>query len=397
MKPIELCAADQCTGCGACQAVCPRSAISLAENDLGCLLPEISQSLCIRCGRCTQVCPVLHPVEKRMPQKAYAGCCINSLRLNSASGGISAALSHSFLQTDASAVCGAAYRPGSFQENNACVEHILITSADELDRIQGSKYVQSDSAAAYQQILQSLADGKRVLFFGTPCQVAGVLNLTPERYRPQLFTVDLICHGVCGRGFFRDYINYLRRKKNVVAFSFRDKTRGWGLNCRITSETASGTLSEQFLSCSFSSYYQIFLKSHMYRENCYSCRYACQNRCSDLTIGDYWGIEEEHPELCQRVSLEKGISCILVNTARGQQLLEQTSQLVLLDSTLEQISRHNAQLLHPSTPGDKRALYTALYTKQGYPAVDHWFKRHDIPFTLFLRRILSPVKQLLKK
>ena len=147
--------------------------------------------------------------------------------------------------------------------------------------------------------------------------------------------------------------------------------------------------------CVLSSYYQIFLKGHMYRENCYACRYACGKRVSDITIGDFWGVEKEHPELLENYDISKGISCILVNTDKGKKLLSTAEDLVLFESTFDKAARANGQLNHPSTPGMLRKVYKTLYSTKGYDAVDQYFKLHEISPWRYIRWQLSKIKRFL--
>lgn len=396
MNQIELCKENECTGCGACKVGCKVNAIEMLENNKGYVLPKINLDICVGCKKCISVCPVLNPVKKRKVMHCYAAYYADEKQLDSASGGVSAALANSFLN-DGKYVCGAIYKEGSFEDGDALVQHEVIKEKNDLILIQGSKYVQSTTENAYQEILNLLSIGKKVLFFGTPCQVAGLINIIKPEMKNNLYTVDVVCHGVCGKGVFRDYINILRKHKNVIKFDFRDKTLGWGLNCKIVSLKKNGKITEEILPCYLSSYYQLFLKSNMYRENCYSCSYANRDRVSDITIGDYWGIENEHPDICNSYDIRKGISCILVNTEKGSELLRGTEQLVLFDSDINKIAKHNHQLVKPSERGILYEKYMDLYKSKGYEAVDKYFIDNEINRYQQLKWKYYLFKQKIKK
>lgn len=271
------------------------------------------------------------------------------------------------------------------------------------DRLQGSKYVQSYVGTTYNLAKKYLEIGRKVLFSGTPCQIAGFMGYLGKDY-DNLITVDIICHGVPNAKLFKDYIDLSNKKLNgkIMEFDFRNKEKGWGLNTKITFQTDKEVKKKHFYYIE-SSYYVHFIKSDTYRESCYSCKYACSHRPADFTIGDYWGIDKEHPEIIGKgkFSKELGISVISCNTQKAIDVLKSYSNILdLVPSTFEKAARHNEQLRHPSHPSSYRKKLFELYSMGGYEAVDKAFYK-DYKFDIMKGRIKylipSPIKNVLKR
>ena len=205
---------DECVGCGACENVCPVKAISMQENEEGFLYPVVDSDLCVSCNKCNHVCPVQKNEKKAVVSKAYAAWNKDDAILRgSSSGGVFSILAQYVLRKGG-VVCGAA-----FDEGNV-VKHILVENAADLEKLRGSKYVQSEIGHIFVQIKDLLKSGRQVLFSGTPCQVAG-LNSYLEKDFDNLLTVDVACHGVPSPKVWQKYIFELG--KDVSQFNFRDK------------------------------------------------------------------------------------------------------------------------------------------------------------------------------
>ena len=187
---LHICKKNECTGCGLCVNKCPKSCISMHVDDkLGHIYPIINQSLCIDCGICYNICPTNYPLEKHEPITAYAGWDKNIEEYKSStSGGAASAISR-YIIRKGGVVYGCAMLPG------INVKHIRITKETEICKLKGSKYVQSNTYNVYNETLKDLKEGKDVLFIGTPCQTAAIKKIA-EKHDKNLFTVDLICHGV---------------------------------------------------------------------------------------------------------------------------------------------------------------------------------------------------------
>lgn len=362
-----------CCNCNACTQICPKDAISSKTDGEGFVYPQIDPAKCIDCGLCQKVCAYQHIDEANSPLSVYAASSNDKDQiLRSASGGIFAALA-SYILEQGGTVYGAAMKRS---DDEFKILHIGITSIDELPRLQGSKYVQSEIGNTFIEIREQLKAGKNVLFSGTPCQCAGLKGFLMGKDYPNLYIVDVICHGVPSQKMFNDYIDYqFPDLSDISNFSFRDKSKGWELAGRIDYENGK---KHKFVPAGTSSYYSLFLSGQIYRENCYSCKYACNHRPGDLTIGDYWGIQREHPELLKSgtFKLQEGISCIIANTRQGENLLRLISSYVKTSpSTYDKLARKNSQLLHPSEQSAYRNLILTLYREGGYPFVDKSYRR----------------------
>ena len=331
-----------CCACGACLNICPKQAIFMQKDEYGFLYPQIDESKCIKCRLCLKTCAFQNSELKNIPIKTYAAQSDNTDLKESASGGIFASIATNVLR-EGGVVYGAAME---MENDKLTVRHIAVENDADLIKLQGSKYVQSSTEKIYQDVKKKLNDNRLVLFSGTPCQVDGLNSYLGKTY-DNLITIDIICHGVPNNQMFQDYIALLEEKykDKIIDFKFRDKTKGWGLTAK--GYTAKGYTA--IIPANVSSYYYMFLKSYIYRDSCYSCKYACKNRCGDITIGDYWGIERAHPEVLKendyRLDYKNGISCLIVNTEHGIKVLEKYKRyLRLLDSDFIEAAKYNKQL-----------------------------------------------------
>ena len=369
---------ESCCGCGACLNICPKGAISMKEDEYGFNYPHIDYTLCVGCGQCKKVCSYQDAsVVMHKPIAAYAAAGTEpELVKLSASGGIFASLAERILECGG-VVYGCAF---SKKDGNLYPEHIRVTKKSELFKVQGSKYVQSAVGNSYRNVKSDLRSGKKVMFSGTPCQVAALNGFLGKEDKTNLLTIDIICHGTPSSKLFQDYIRELSQsiKGTITDFKFRDKAGGWGLKGAVYYTDSHNRSKKRLIPVELSSYYSLFLKSETYRENCYSCRYASKKRSSDITIGDHWGVENEHPEYSQKnggkFDFSKGISCVLINTENGQKWIEKLNpHISFCESTFEQIQKRNQQLKAPSQHTQIRGKVLNLYSEKGYAAVNEWY------------------------
>lgn len=394
-----------CCGCGACLNICPKNAIEMKEDEYGFLYPQIDIDLCIECGKCKRVCSyqneegVLHK-----PLKVGAAMGVNNEMVKkSASGGVFAAVAQKALEKG-----GVVYGCAFLNKDGVIYpEHIRIDNVHELHKLQGSKYVQSIIRDTYKKVKSDLKNGKMTVFSGTPCQVAALKGYLGKTDQSNLFTIDIICHGTPGASFFQAYIKEVEKKikGTVIDFRFRDKTGGWGLKGAIIYLDRNKKTKKKLMPVQLSSYYSLFLNSEIYRENCYSCKYAREYRPGDITIGDYWGFEEEHPELLIEngggFDRTAGISCILVNTDKGMEWLEKLKpEIEFAPSSFEKVAKRNSQLKVPSIHTELREKVLNLYSVNGYASVDSWYyKRIGIKkyiyemWNLFPRKLQVLIKK----
>lgn len=375
--PILFDNAKDCCACGACMNICPHQAIVMNSDEAGFAYPIINPSLCVGCKMCKTVCDYQDDIlSKNLPVKVYAAQSQNTDLLKSASGGVFASLASDFIAQN-----GVAYGVVLESDNgiNACI-YKKASAFKELEALCGSKYVHANTSYIYTEIKNTLEKDERVLFSGTPCQVAGLKSFLKKEY-DNLFTIDIICHGVPEERWFIDYINYIENKYGITVDNlvFRDKKHGWGrFTGRLDYTNAKGKKKKKFIISRDSSYYYYFLTCSSFRENCYSCKYATHKRIGDLTIGDYWGIEKEHPDEISSLDfdLSLGVSCIMVNTEKGDRLLSCCGHnLKRFESKYENVYRNNEQLQHPSTPGEDRKKIIKMYKESGYGSIDTAFKK----------------------
>lgn len=315
----------QCCGCTACIQSCPVRCIQMITDPEGFRYPHADESLCLSCGACERVCPILTPPQRQTtPPDAWgaaAGC--EDLRLKSSSGGVFGVLALHILEKGG-VVYGAAF------DDRYRLRHIAIEAPDQLHMLMGSKYLQSDIGECFPQIKANLQANKTVLFSGTACQAAGLRKFL-GRDDPNLIILDVLCHGVPSPEVWNTYLSYREAQAESAAetVSFRSKRNGWR-NFSLELVFANGKTYCESMRTDL--YMQLFLENIILRPSCHACRFKDLNRPSDLTIGDFWGVENVLPEL----SDDKGISLVLAHTPKGRALLEAVgAQLHLVPTDAE--------------------------------------------------------------
>jgi len=301
---------EKCIGCGACISKCPQKCLSMKADKNGFLRPVADMEKCIDCGLCDKACPVLVKNKKKIQVKKVVAVTSedNKILNNSSSGGAFYLLADAIIQKGGY-VCGA--KIGS----DNIVRHSIVNDLSGLCSMLGSKYVQSDTTGIYSEIKNLLNDGKLVLFSGTPCEVGGLNAFLCKAY-DNLFTVDLICHGVPSPRVWQKYVEFQENKFNskVIGVSFRRKTNGWKYSgMELTFENDSA----YFQPMANDPFFIQYLNNLSLRCSCYSCEFNGFNRCSDITIGDFWGVEKFYPELYN----EMGVSLIIANTEKGLRMI----------------------------------------------------------------------------
>ena len=363
----------ECCGCGACMNICPTDAISMVYDKDGFMYPEVHEEKCIHCGKCKKACHYQNGHCSNEILDAYGAVSTNdTLLMGSSSGGLFASLALAVLEKDG-VVFGCAMQK---KENGLTPVHMAIHSKEELPLLQSSKYAQSDTGYIYREVKKYLTEGKYVLFSGTPCQVDGLKGYLGNRPYENLFTIDLVCHGVPSASLLQDYLKLEEKKKNITitAINFRDKRFGWGVRGTIYGNDKHNKHKEIYFDNFSSSFYNLYLINIFYRSNCYSCRYTGTHRPGDITAGDFWGIDKQHSEWLENWSKNKGISCVLVNSQQGKKLLETFGKYLDLKKTVpDKIIAQNKPIIRPSVPTLKREKILNLYEQSGYEAVDKWF------------------------
>lgn len=347
---------ELCTGCRACEQVCAKHAIRMVPDKEGFLTATIDQDLCVDCGLCQKRCPQNNIVEKSSTKKVLAVRLKDDETLyKSASGSAFGGIAEAWIK-DGGVVVGVVY------DKDWNAHHVCASTIEELQPILSSKYVQADTRATYSEVKRLLEEGKQILFSGTGCQIGGLRAFLRKDY-DNLLTMDLICHGVASPQLFKEYIAWLGEKigSPILEYDFRDKRGGWGLGYKYNYK-----YKYKYKNCTIDPYFFRFLEGQTYRECCYQCNYCTPERVGDITIGDYWGIEKEHPQFFNI----KGVSCLLINTDKGKAAWKKYGHLYhSLDSTFDQVARHNGNLLHPTKRNDtiRDHIYDGIGTQ-------NWFR-----------------------
>lgn len=325
---------QRCTACGACVQSCPKKCITMEHDEEGFWFPKINEQECTNCGKCNKVCQLINiDIESRkFQQRAYA--VVNKSRrdlLEESSGGAFGALAKNILS------CGGIIYGCTI--NGFEAKHIRISSLDELNTLFGSKYIQSNTYNTYFEAKSDLDNGLPVLYSGTPCQIVGLKCYLGKNYE-NLLLVDIVCHGVPSDYQFAKMMEWIEKKNNIKIddIKFRDKSKKGTYSGLIISEDG------RKIDYAYFDYYFYYYYLHglISRQSCYQCQYANLDRKSDITIGDFWGVEGFQLKL----DISKGCSLVIVNTQKGQEYLDKT------DVNIEEISLNSAvkineQLLHP--------------------------------------------------
>ena len=348
----EICNTSICTGCAACMNRCPKQCINMREdNKLGHLYPQIDNDKCIDCGACVKVCPANHAIELRTPITAYAGWDKSEKEyISSTSGGAASAFAR-YIIRQGGVVYGCAILPG------IQVSHVRIDSLSDIGKLKGSKYVQSTIGMIYKNVREDLRKGKKVLFIGTPCQVAGVRSFIVKDMVENLYTVDLICHGTPPLAYLRKHI--LKKTKGTVPDEIFFRKGDYLLLLLLGGkEIYRSSLFEQRYQ---DTYYNTFFDGFSYRESCHTCRYAQPQRVSDVTIGDFWGLRADLP-----LEHPHGCSVLLPITDKGKELIEGIRQeFNLYERTVEEAVNGNDQLRHPKEKDLRISMFMNLFPLLG--------------------------------
>lgn len=388
----ELASRLECTGCTACASACPNQCINMTENQEGFLYPEIDSSKCIECSLCVRSCPICSqlpiPVQETIAYAAYTKS--SELRKESSSGGIFSELALAVME-QGGVVFGVAYSE-QFEVNHICVE-----SADELYRLRGAKYTQSSLEGIFSKVKSYLKQKRRVLFSGTPCQVAG-LKAFLKTEDALLLCVDFVCHGVPSPAVWQSYVKYRSKVDNngemPLSIDMRSKESGWSY---YRYSNVFRYEQKQWRSTSGDNLYmKIFVGDYINRLSCSNCQAKGYNRMSDITLGDFWGVWDIEPEMDDN----KGTSLVLVHTQAAKSILEQFSdQIVLKKITLQQASKQNQSMLVSSPAPNKRetVIQKCLDGKfdelQGYFAESQ--KSPEAPLVNVLSRVWNKIKCIL--
>lgn len=355
-----VCGHQQCTGCGLCLSLCPQQCISIGTGELGHVYPQIDADRCTNCGLCQRNCPALHSQHLAAPQACYAVWSkdVDDYRTSS-SGGVASVLSRYVIE-QGGIVYGCAMLP------DIDVRHVRIDNAEDLWRLKGSKYVQSDVCGVYRQLKEDVKAGRNTLFIGTPCQVAAVkaiYKVQPEN----LLLVDLICHGVPSRELLKRHVKNVTGRESCDNIMFREsddfmlKIKADGVV--VYDEPFSKQL---YKDC----YINTFIDGYTYRDCCFQCQYAGAARVSDITIGDFWGLGMKYDANGMQEH-SHGCSVVLPITEKGIWMLGIIQdRLNIYERPVDEAIEGNAQLQSPVQMDWRKRLFRILYPAVGRYAYD---------------------------
>lgn len=341
-----------CCGCHGCYQVCPVDAITMTSDDEGFLYPEVDGQKCIHCGKCEQVCPEIVPYSIFPAIKTYAAYRSDFVkRLQSASGGIFAVLAEYVLRNNG-VVFGAAF------DEQWSLRHCAVHALEDLPNLLGSKYVQSTIGYTFRDAAQYLKRGKLVLFSGTPCQIQGLKKYLGNDH-PKLITIDLICHGVPSPQVWKKYLTEISDGRRLIQFRPRDKRDGLK-NAPLIFGFDNGDIIEE--KYSKNQYIKGFIQNLYLRPSCHKCKFKGAERCSDFTLGDFWGVENVKPDF----SDEYGTSAVMLHTLKAQKLfLLVKDKLIITPSATEQVGAENPCLSFSVNENSDREKFFQLQKKIG--------------------------------
>jgi coenzyme F420-reducing hydrogenase beta subunit len=368
----------------------------MQEDDEGFLYPKINDSFCTKCGLCVKICPVLSQGNVRKPLYVYAAKNPNEkIRRESSSGGIFTLLAEKTIR-QGGVVFGA-----QFNEKWEVI-HDYTETVEGLAVFRGSKYVQSVIGNTYKQVKDFLETDRTVMFSGTPCQIAGLKAFLQKDY-DKLLAVDLVCHGVPSPAVWREYLDevaekippppphYQTRHKYIKAINFRDKTHGWRkfsvvihfnlekkmsnlhiinlnfrdkshgwkhsrFNVRFSNLKKPSSISDLIHKNPFG---KGFLQDLYLRPICYNCFCRFQKSGSDITLGDYWGIQNFLPEIDD----DLGVSLLIVNNKKGKEILSDLN-IVSVETAYSCALKGNPNIEKSVEPNPNRVLFFQEWKNQ---------------------------------
>lgn len=318
---IEIKDKTKCTGCGACYNICPVNAIKMIEDNEGFKYPIVDKEKCIECGLCKRTCPIINSPSKdknkEKPTIIASWSKQEETRLDSTSGGIFSELAK-YIYKQKGYVCGAIYN------NEWLVEHYISNNPKDIKELRSSKYLQSDIGTVFKELKKLLQKGETVLICASPCQIAGFYNFLGKKEYENLYTCDFICRGMNSPKIFKGYINNLETKYNskIKNIKFKHKINGWhNFSTKIDFENGKTYIGGRYTD----SYMIGYLKYNAFmRPACYDCQFKNMPRLADITLADFWGIENINPKLDN----DCGTSMVLLNSEKGEKLFNKIKNQV---------------------------------------------------------------------
>lgn len=376
---IEIKDKKDCCGCHACTNVCPKQCITMQTDEEGFLYPVVDKVTCIGCGLCEKVCPVINQSEPRKPLRVYAAKNKNEeIRTQSSSGGIFTLLAEKVI-IEGGVVFGAKF------DENWNVIHSWTDTIEGIAVFRGSKYVQSTIGDTFREAKNFLLQDRKVLFTGTPCQIAGLKKYLRKDYE-NLLCVSIACHGVPSPIVWQEFLKEKRIDlSNISSISMRNKQYGWR-NYQLCIKDKSGNciLSNKKYNCS---YLHGFIRGFYLRPSCYSCKTKAGSCGCDFLIADFWGIEDVLPQYDDN----KGISLVIAYSDKAQNIAK-SMDLPYTVST-EQAFHKNPCIIHSTQKNENTHKFWEMWSIKGYEANNILLKQYK---KTLASRILTKIKSILQ-
>lgn len=380
-KKIKLASPIDCTACAACVSVCPQKCISMVEDKEGFLQPKIDTKQCILCHKCEKTCPILNTesISDDFETKAYA--VINKddeIRAQSSSGGVFFPLAKWVIE-QGGVVFGARWN------DKWDVVHDYAEDIEGVKAFMRSKYVQSVVGDTLKQAKDFLDSGRWVLYSGTPCQLGGLRAYLGKEYE-RLIQVDLICHGVPSPGVWRSYLKDYFGKEKIIGINFRDKKKGWiGFQCVINTdekEIREGQMENTF--------FKGFLKNVYLRNSCYDCHFRAFHRLSDITLADYWGVND----ICPQIYDNFGVSAVFIHTKQGSKIIDNISAKLIITEQQEtdRLILHNMSMVKDFMKPKSRKSFYCIFNILGFQ-----HSEFSIGSNTIFKRILEKIYKFIRK
>lgn len=369
---MEICSISACTGCMMCADICPKEAIHFEINPQGFWYPKVDDALCVHCNGCVESCPV--NIQKKNDKTSTIRAMWNKAeeeRVQATSGGTFIPLAETVLAEN-----GVVYGAGFDEEDRVC--HQRIDSIQKLYKLRGSKYVQSCTKGIYNNVRADLENGRKVLFSGTPCQVSALRSFLKKDYS-NLVCIDVVCHGVPSPKVFQDYLNYMNQQydSKPTAICFRYKNPGWSVfSMKIDYENGKSYEASKFQD----PFLNLFLAGKglgdlVLRPSCFECRFTSPERSGDLTLGDFWGIKALNKSQADQ---EKGVSIVLVNSAKGKALLDCiTPRMEIRKKDWEDALRSNQSFVRPWAKPERYETFWKDYGEMPFSRIAEIYTTYD--------------------
>ena len=360
-----------CTGCSACVNVCPKKCIQVREDKYGFLCAEIDEAKCIDCALCKKTCPVVNMAEPigKAPEALAVQNINKEDRERASSGGIYELIAKEIITMGGVVV--------ACTLDNLEAKHVIVDKIEDINKTKGSKYVQSSLGYIFSEVKDRLKNQK-ILFVGTPCQVAGLKKVVGDA--EDLLTLDLVCHGIPSQKMFDVFIQ--SKKENIGEYYFKDKTKSWkNYDIKIVNDTKVYLENNRE-----NDYMRAYLGELISRDSCYSCKFRGFPRQGDITLGDFWGINY----IDQAMDDDKGTSLLFVNSDKGKQIFERIKKEIIYKKYDSKLAiENNPAIVSDAIMNKERNIFLDNVNANNYSTlVSKYVKK-----TSMLKRIIKKISR----